>query len=321
MMGWDEVLHPDLPKDIVVESWRDRESMAKAARSGHPVLLSWGYYLDHLDSAAKHYEVDPLGGPAHDLTPAEVARVLGGEACIWTEYASPETIDSRIWPRTGAIAERLWSPAAANDLASMYQRLDRISDWLNWRGVTHQSNYSPMLQRLAPDAPLNALKTLGDAVEPLGIDDREGHHAYNQETPLNRLVDAARAESVPVRRLEEHVAHYLLSPSTEEEAGIRRQLEIWRDNNARLRGVLDSSFLLKEATPISEDLSRLGEIGLEALDSLRANRAVPSGWLGPRLEALDRMEKPRAEVVLAAVRPVRLLLKANGGRAQSSRGR
>lgn len=57
MMGWDEALHPDLPKDIVVESWRDRESMVKAARSGHPVLLSWGYYLDHLDSAAKHHEV------------------------------------------------------------------------------------------------------------------------------------------------------------------------------------------------------------------------------------------------------------------------
>jgi len=319
MMGWDEVLHPNLPKDIVVQSWRDRESMAKAARSGHPVLLSWGYYLDHLDSAAKHYEVDPLGGPAQDLTPAEVARVLGGEACMWTEYTSPETIDSRIWPKTAAIAERLWSPAEANDRASMYQRLDRISDWLDWRGIKHQSTYSPMLQRLAPGAPLSALTTLGDAVEPLGIDGREGHHAYNQETPLNRLVDAARAESVPVRHLEERVARYLLSPSAQDEMAIRRQLEIWRDNNARLQEVLSSSFLLKETSPLSQDLSRLGEIGLEALNSLCANRAVPPDWLGPRLEALDRMEKPRAEVVLAAVRPVRLLLKkagANGGTLQ-----
>ena len=319
MMGWDEVLHPDLPKDIVVESWRDRESMVKAARSGHRVLLSWGYYLDHLDSAGKHYEVDPLGGPAQDLAPSEVARVLGGEACIWTEYTNPETIDSRIWPRTAAIAERLWSPAEANDRASMYQRLDRTSDWLNWRGVTHQSSYSTMLRRLAPDAPLGNLTTLADAVEPLGIDGREGHHAYNQETPLNRLVDAARAESVPVRHLEERLAHYLSSPSAEEEAGIRRQLEIWRDNHARLREALNSSFLLKESVPLSEDLSRLGEIGLEALDSLCANRGVPSDWLAPRMEALDRMEKPRAEVVLAAVRPVRLLLKKAGASDGTSR--
>jgi hexosaminidase len=319
MMGWDEVLHPDLPQDIVVQSWRDRESMMKAAHSGHRVLLSWGYYLDHLDSAAKSYEVDPLGGPAQDLTAAEVARVLGGEACIWTEYTSPETIDSRIWPRTAAVAERLWSSAEASDRASMYHRLDRISDWLDWRGVKHQSNYSPMLQRLAPGAPLSALTTLGDAVEPLGIDGREGHHAYNQKTPLNRLVDAARAESVPVRQLEERMGRYLLSPSAGDEMAIRRQLEIWRDNHARLREALNSSFLLKETVPLSEDLSRLGEIGLEALNSLCANRAVPSDWLGPRLEALERMEKPRAEVVLAAVRPVRLLLKKAGTNGGTSR--
>jgi hexosaminidase len=313
MMGWDEVLHPNLPKDIVVESWRDRESMAKAARSGHPVLLSWGYYLDHLDSAGKHYEVDPLGGPAKDLTPAEAARVLGGEACMWTEYTSPETVDSRIWPKTAAIAERLWSPPDVTDRASMYQRLDRVSDWLDWRGVVHNRNYSAMLQRLAPDAPLDALKTLGDAVEPLGIDGREGDHAYNQETPLNRLVDAARAESAPVRRLEEMVAHYLVSPSANEETAIRRQLETWRDNHGRLEDAVISSFLLKEAGPLSRDLSRVGEIGLAALDYRHARRAAPADWAKSQREALDRIEKGCAEVVLAAVRPVRLLVTAATG--------
>jgi len=308
MMGWDEVLHPDLPKDIVVESWRDRESMANAARSGHPVLLSWGYYLDHLDSAARHYDVDPLGGPAKDLTPAEAARVLGGEACMWTEYANPETVDSRIWPKTAAIAERLWSPPDVTDHAFMYQRLDRVSDWLDWRGVLHNRNYSQMLQRLAPDAPSDALKTLGDAVEPLGIDGREGDHAYNQSTPLNRLVDAARGESAPVRRLEEKISRYLVSRSAEDEAAIRRELEVWRDNHERLKDAVNSSFLLKEAGPLSEDLARLGEIGLEALDSLHARRIAAADWTKSRIEALDQMEKPRAEVVLAAVRPVRLLV-------------
>jgi hexosaminidase len=308
MMGWDEVLHPDLPKDIVVESWRDRESMVKAARSGHPVLLSWGYYLDHLDPAGKHYEIDPLGGAAKDLTAEEASRVLGGEACMWTEYASPETIDSRIWPRTAAIAERLWS-AATTDRAAMYQRLDRISAWLDWRGVLHNNNYARMLERLAPDASPDALKTLGDAVEPLGIDGREGRHAYTQTTPLNRLVDAARAESVSVRRLEEAVARYLASPAPADEAAIRRAFENWRDNDARLAGAFNSSFLLQEAAPISLDLSQLGKIGLEALDRVRAHRALAPGRAAAQLEVLAAMEKPRAEVVLAAVRPVRVLVK------------
>jgi glycerophosphoryl diester phosphodiesterase len=78
---------------------------------------------------------------------------------------------------------------------------------------------------------------------------------------------------------------------------------------------LNSSFLLKEAAPLSHDLSRLGEIGLEALDLLRGRRAVPSDWARSSLEELDQVEKPRAEVVLAAVRPIRLLVRKAGGQS------
>jgi len=104
MMGWDEVLHPDLPRDVLVQSWRDHESLAKAIKQGHRTLLSFGYYLDHLDTSKVYYQVDPLGGPASGLSEAEAARVLGGEACMWTEFVSPETVDSRIWPMTASIA-------------------------------------------------------------------------------------------------------------------------------------------------------------------------------------------------------------------------
>ena len=310
MMGWDEVLHPDLPKDIMIESWRDHESMAAAARSGHPALLSWGYYLDHLDSAGTHYDVDPLGGPARDLTPEQASRVLGGEACMWTEFISPETIDSRIWPKTAAIAERLWSPAGASNRTAMYQRLDRISGWLDWRGVRHNSNYRAMLQRLAPDTPIDALRTLGDAVEPLGIEGREITQVYSQETPLNRLVDTARAESAPVRHFEQQVERFVAAPDPGNAKAIRERLETWRDNHARFESALASSFLLKEDVLLSQDLSRLGTIGIEALDALRSGRPLAPGTANQRLETLKQMEKPRAEVTLVAVRPVRLLLQA-----------
>ncbi|HXZ39585.1 MAG TPA: family 20 glycosylhydrolase, partial [Terriglobales bacterium] len=40
MIGWDEVLQPDLPKDIVVQSWRGQESLAQAAKQGYRGLLS-----------------------------------------------------------------------------------------------------------------------------------------------------------------------------------------------------------------------------------------------------------------------------------------
>ena len=54
---------------------------------------------------------------------------------MWTEYASAETIDSRIWPRAAAIAERLWSPRDVTNVASMYDRLDAVSRVLALVGI------------------------------------------------------------------------------------------------------------------------------------------------------------------------------------------
>ena len=64
MIGWDEVLHPELAKTIVIQSWRGQESLATAARQGYSSLLSFGYYLDLMWPAARHYAVDPMSGAA-----------------------------------------------------------------------------------------------------------------------------------------------------------------------------------------------------------------------------------------------------------------
>ena len=162
VIGWDEVLVPGAPKQIVIQSWRGAESLAQAAKEGYRGILSNGYYLDLGWSAERHYEVDPMGGAAADLTPEEKKRILGGEACMWSEYVDPENIDSRIWPRTAAIAERLWSPETVTNVDSMYSRMDDVSEKLEWIGLTHKSYYVKMLQRIAgPATPeeFAALKT------------------------------------------------------------------------------------------------------------------------------------------------------------------
>ena len=51
---------PILPKTIVVQSWRGQESLAAAAKQGYRGLLSFGYYLDLMWPAARHYAVDPM---------------------------------------------------------------------------------------------------------------------------------------------------------------------------------------------------------------------------------------------------------------------
>jgi len=143
MMGWDEILHQDLPKDIMVESWQNHESLAVAAQRGYKGLLSFGYYLDHLKSAGEYYVVDPVGGPAATLTAEQKQNILGGEACMWTEFISPETIDSRMWPKSAAVAERLWSASELTDVADMYMRLDVVSHRLTFAGRGMRRTTSP----------------------------------------------------------------------------------------------------------------------------------------------------------------------------------
>src|SRR6202022_4348709 len=146
------------------------------AAQGYHGILSNGYYLDLGWSTARHYAVDPLSGDASKLTPEQQQLILGGESCMWVEYVNEENIDSRIWPRNAAIAERFWSPQTVTDLASMYARLESESLRLQWLGLVHRSYQSNMLERMAGNAlpeEASALRTLAESLEPVKDYSRE----------------------------------------------------------------------------------------------------------------------------------------------------
>ncbi|MBI3697183.1 MAG: family 20 glycosylhydrolase [Acidobacteria bacterium] len=311
MVGWDEVLRPDLPKDIVVQSWRGQKSLVEAVRQGYPSILSHGYYLDHIRPAAFHYRVDPLENEAAALTAGQKSRILGAEACMWAEYVTAENVDSRIWPRAAAIAERLWSPQEVRDVGSMYRRLAAVSRRLEWLGLTHRSSYSLLLQRLAGDSPVGPLQVLADILEPLNLGGRAKARHYTSETPLNRLVDAVRPESDTAREFAESVDRLLAAPAESNARDrIRPRLELWRDNHLRLSPTLRRSFLLQEVTPLSEDLSAISAAGLEALNHLASGQRLSPAWLEGRKDLLKRAAQPRAELQIQVVAPIRKLIEA-----------
>jgi hexosaminidase len=313
MVGWDEVLHPDLPKETVVESWRGQESLAAAAKMGFRGILSAGYYLDLMHSAARHYAVDPYDNGVDQL-PAEVrARILGGEACMWAEYVDPEIVDSRIWPRGAAVAERLWSPREVRDTEDMYRRLAVTSRWLEWRGLDHRAGYRPMLQRLAGSRHAE-LRALADVVEPLEDYQREGTGDYTSLTPLNRLVDAARPESDAARRFEGRVDALLADP--EHRTGrddVRSRLEEWQGLEGRLRSLLEGSGLLRETVPLAEEVSGLAGAGLEALGFVEEGGTAPESWWTERAPLLEKPERPRYSLEVAFRPAVRKLMEAARG--------
>ena len=306
MIGWDEVLTPDMPSSILVQSWRGPKALADAARQGVSGILSNGYYLDLGYSAAYHYAVDPLGEAAANLTPEQKQRVLGGEACMWSEFVTPELLDVRVWPRMAAIAERFWSPQNVTDVADMYRRLEAVSRDLEGLGLTQVSEYEKMIERLAGGSAAAPVRTLAEVVEPVKDYAREAAHPYDKFTPLNRLIDAARPDSETVRRFAALVDH--MSASTVPQ--IRAYLTEWRDNQARLAPVLADSALLAEDAELSANLAAMAQAGLEALDRLQNGPPRDPAWIAEKRAMLDRAKQPKAELLLSIEPPIRKLIEA-----------
>ncbi len=315
MVGWDEILHPNLPKTIVVHSWRGQASLAAAAKQGYRGLLSFGYYLDLMWPAARHYAVDPMADAAATLTPEEKGLILGGEACQWAEWVTPENIDSHIWPRNAVIAERLWSPQEVKDVPSMYARMNAVSLELEWLGLTHRSARMHMLHRMAGPADITALRVLADVVEPVKDYDRwsDAKGPIDFHAPLNRIIDAVYPESDTARQFSDLVQTFVKSGYKDQaaETQLRTWLATWRDNDARLHPLLSQTYLLQEDVPLSQDLSALGAAGLQALDYLDRGQTAPDVWKTQQLALIEQARKPMADVLLMVVAPVQQLVEAS----------
>jgi hexosaminidase len=310
MSGWDEIFQPDLPNSIVIQSWRGHESLIKAAQQGYKGILSNGYYIDLMQPASFHYLNDPIPEDA-SLTDEQKKNVLGGEATCWSELISPETIDSRIWLRTAAIAERLWSPQNVRDVEDMYKRLEFISYRLEELGLEHRKNYPMMLQRLTNDMDITALKTLVDLLEPVKIYER--HHqgvTYTSYSPLTRVVDAARPESIPARRFGILIDSLIANPKAELQTEIAEMLRKWTKNHNVLKETIKISPILHEIETISHNLEIISEIGLEAGTYYTAGTRPSDSWIEHSLELLEKAKAPRGQTELAIVAPIERLVKA-----------
>ena len=306
MMGWDEILQPEIPKNIVIQSWRGAESLAKVARQGNQGILSNGYYIDLMFPASQHYVVDPI--PANtSLTADEQKRILGGEATMWSEWVSPETIDSRIWSRMPAIAERFWSPREINDVEDMYRRLSVIQNQLEELGLTHRKNQAVLLRRLTNNQDISALQSLVSIIEPV-----KEYHRYQQRpqtmlSPLTGLIDAANTDAPNAMIFNRAVDEMIADNST---AKVKNMLDEWRDAAAKLAPVMENSAALAETKPLLENWRNLNLIGLEAISYLEKNEKPPADWQAMKLKMLDEIAKPKAALEFALMPGMRSLIVA-----------
>jgi hexosaminidase len=311
VIGWDEILRPDLPKSVIVQSWRGQESLGEGAKEGFKGILSAGYYLDAMQPAATHYMVDPVPAGS-DLDSTQAARILGGEACMWGELITPENIDSRIWPRTAAIAERLWSLAGVTDVRDMYRRLAFVSVELEDAGIRHLSGPGVMLRRIAGTDGIESLRALMQLVEPLSLHQRMRSRRPTQLTPLVFPGDIARPDPVRVRRLAamadtlvRDTPRYALYRDS-----LAHEFRSWRDLGGAVAALTARDPLGRDIDSVATNLTALGAAGEEALSYLSQGATPPPEWTTTTLSLLDRIAAPAGLLRLSAVAAVRPLVLA-----------
>lgn len=311
MVGWDEILGPGLPAEAVIQSWRGKKGLYDAVKAGHQALLSNGYYIDLNLTAASHYAPDPLPADA-PLTEAEKKRILGGEATMWAEFADSVIVDSRIWPRAAAVAERLWSAGTVTDVPDMYRRLQIVAGQLEPLGLRHRRAPQQLLTMLAAGQPREPLQTLAGVVEP--VKEYKRHFQgmkYSTETPLNRLVDVAPSESEAARVFHATLDSLLKAPrakvtelprtpATQRQLTyLRTQLKAWQQNDARVQPLLQLNPSLREYAPLSTQLTLVATLLLQRLDQLEKGEKASTEWLAGAQKQIEAAKQPAGQAELA----------------------
>ncbi len=342
MIGWDEILSPSLPKDIVIQSWRGEASLAAGAKQGFQGILSAPYYLDAEKTSAQMFLADPV--PADTtLDAGQQKLILGGEVCMWAEQVDAETLDSRLWPRTLAVAERFWSPQSDRDVPYMYQRLRHVSLELEDVGVRHISGPETLRRSLTRDAArdsgrsahLEALDLLASVTEPYSFHERyQGQHTDGLTT-LDRLVDAVVADPPSRQEIAGAVAGVVggarlarplagagsPAPSgdvpqgfvpnrAEAIADLRQRFLTWQRTTPALLQLAAESPRLNDMTLVALQLSELGGLGTEALTYMEAHTTPPPSWQDGVRQQLDEAEKGAALVDFTFVESLRKLVAA-----------
>ena len=312
LMGWEEIMTKNLSKDAIIHSWKGSnegiatgQSLVNAVKNGYETVLSNGYYIDLMLGVNNHYLNDPM--PKNiALTAEEKARILGGEATMWSELVTPTTIDSRIWPRTAAIAERLWSNENITDLASLRKRMNAISLQLEELGITHIRYKDVLLRNISNNQTNTALEDFSNICEPLKLYSRNSEGTeYKTYSPLTLFADACTPDAIAALGFDTAVNNYLKNKNAENQILITDYLKKWIATNTKLIELSSIAPLIQPILPLSKSLSDLSQ---ELLLKIEKNQTVNPSNLNDLLEQCN--SKNHADVELAVYNSLKKLILA-----------
>jgi hexosaminidase len=273
LMGWEEIMTKNMSKSAIIHSWKGPnegvpagQSLVDAVKGGYKTVLSNGYYIDLVFGVEDHYVVDPMPNNV-SFTEEEKARILGGEAAMWSELATPNTIDSRIWPRTAAIAERLWSDKSITDINSLRKRLKTVSFRLEELGLTHIKSKEALLRNISNNQKNVALEDFSNICEPLKKYSRnKGGTEYQMYSPLTLFADVCTPDASDALEFDLAVTNYLNNKSFDNQIIVTNYLSKWIKMNIDLVQLSNNAPLIQPLLPLSNNLKDLSEQLLLKID-------------------------------------------------------
>ena len=178
LVGWDEILQPDLPRGAIVMSWRGEKGGIAAAAQGHDAVMAVDpdLYFDHRQSTSPEEPPGRLSVVSVDSVYryAVMPSALGVQGNLWSEHIRTE--DRMGWmafPRAAAIAEIGWTAADRLDPKDFRRRLAAMPARYDALGMTYAKTAFEPAAESSVDALSRGshdLELCGSAV-PLALED------------------------------------------------------------------------------------------------------------------------------------------------------
>jgi len=287
LIVYDDVYNLKAFTESIVEVRHGMSELYKATMSNHTTVFSAPYQLDHLLPAKNYYAHSPLptvmeideSEKKFHIDAEHEKFVLGIEAQMWGELVSNQTLDGRLWPNLFAIAERSWSGALVTDAADFYQRVDRLILQYQELSILPFQKMEGLLSVFGQQQDVAALEVLARAVEPYPYFERDLSSAfYKTYTPLTFFADAVMPDPIDARKFYYHVESYSHTMSANDKAELDKILKKWRDNHAQMLILAYENPGLTKLLNLSANLTKLGEIGLDALNRVESKIRAPKSW-------------------------------------------